>query len=45
MRTDCFLMHRKLYPMLCGDLHGKEILKIGDIYMCVYVCVYTYTYG
>ena len=23
-------LHRELYPMLCGDLNGKEIFKRGD---------------
>ena len=28
-----------LYPMLCGDLNGKEIQNRGGLYVCVCVCV------
>ena len=33
MRTNCIA--RKLYPVLCGDINGKEIQKRGDISTCI----------
>ena len=32
IKIQCF---RKLYPVLCGDLNGKEIQKRGDRYMYI----------
>ena len=30
------------YPMLCGDLNGKEIQNRGGLCVCVCVCVCVY---